>query len=551
MTDIAKTINAMRRAGASTGAALVGWNRALVGCSKTTVGAWMDSRPSSLMADFGAVGDGVRDDTAAWEKALSGVTGTLDVPAGTYRISRPLRLDASRLSILGHGAIIHVPADLSGPALTVIGTLSSADSNPDYYERYKNARTAVEGIRIVGGTASAQRTGVGLRVGGADTNTSCMAFRDVHVSGFQQCLHVGKNAYIIYWDNCHFCWGDVLADSSTNCGERMVMHACNFYDTPNCEHSLDPVTYPDSAGFIISGNFQDWQLIGCTMDNFPLRVSGSSFVRFNGHMENPGNDGTGYRYASVEGDNSTLVVRDTTLVMNPVATTFNYSPLYCKAESSGNHPDRGLILDGIEYTSQSYWTPEVAAPNGDGQRYLVAGEGRVRCGPIHLYQSGHWFSIAKWLNVVWNGGFEDSTPMAGWTVSGTGTPSGTVAVSTAAGDVRTGTNGALFSVDSGKTAFIQQQVHSVRPGQHIMGTFWMRNDHASNVFWWQLDFLGADYLTLVIPSIGVGIGLKAAWERGMFGRVVPEGCAAINVRFVLVGNATGTAALDDVHIDLV
>src|SRR5579863_8908312 len=47
-------------------------------------------------ADFGAVGDGSKDDTAALQKALDETfgngSGFLLIPPGTYRISRTLRI---------------------------------------------------------------------------------------------------------------------------------------------------------------------------------------------------------------------------------------------------------------------------------------------------------------------------------------------------------------------------------------------------------------------------------------------------------------------------
>lgn len=65
---------------------------------------WLD-----LRKDFGATGDGVVDDTAAWEAALAalpehgkakpGSPRVLYVPAGTYRITRPL-VWANRMSVM-------------------------------------------------------------------------------------------------------------------------------------------------------------------------------------------------------------------------------------------------------------------------------------------------------------------------------------------------------------------------------------------------------------------------------------------------------------------
>ena len=55
-------------------------------------------RPSSVVSvlDFGAVGDGVADDTAAIQRALDDTTAEVVFPAGTYRITKTLFLGLPR-----------------------------------------------------------------------------------------------------------------------------------------------------------------------------------------------------------------------------------------------------------------------------------------------------------------------------------------------------------------------------------------------------------------------------------------------------------------------
>ena len=55
-------------------------------------------RPSSVVSvlDFGAVGDGVADDTAAIQRALNDTTAEVVFPAGTYRITKTLFLGLPR-----------------------------------------------------------------------------------------------------------------------------------------------------------------------------------------------------------------------------------------------------------------------------------------------------------------------------------------------------------------------------------------------------------------------------------------------------------------------
>src|SRR5712671_367837 len=60
---------------------------------------------ANVKTNYGAVGDGVTDDTTAIQKALTALgpnKPTLYFPAGTYRISQPLTLAAQQhVSIIG------------------------------------------------------------------------------------------------------------------------------------------------------------------------------------------------------------------------------------------------------------------------------------------------------------------------------------------------------------------------------------------------------------------------------------------------------------------
>ena len=56
--------------------------------------------------DFGAKGDGQADDTAALQAAIAAANaapGVVLLPAGTYRLARPLEVTASGVVIRGDG----------------------------------------------------------------------------------------------------------------------------------------------------------------------------------------------------------------------------------------------------------------------------------------------------------------------------------------------------------------------------------------------------------------------------------------------------------------
>lgn len=63
------------------------------------------------MQDFGAVGDGVADDTVAFHAAIAATTrGAIFVPPGRYRITDDLRMEKSGVVLRG-----------AGPARSVLG----------------------------------------------------------------------------------------------------------------------------------------------------------------------------------------------------------------------------------------------------------------------------------------------------------------------------------------------------------------------------------------------------------------------------------------------
>ena len=73
--------------------------------------------------DFGASGDGATDDTAAMEKALAAMTpdGTLVIPPGQYRVTRPLHVRRlSRFRITGAGHPTALVDDAPMAALLVV-----------------------------------------------------------------------------------------------------------------------------------------------------------------------------------------------------------------------------------------------------------------------------------------------------------------------------------------------------------------------------------------------------------------------------------------------
>ncbi|MBS0265724.1 MAG: hypothetical protein JSS02_27585, partial [Planctomycetes bacterium] len=121
----------------------------------------------SNVRQFGAVGDGQRDDTEALEHAVREGNGLLELPPGTYRITRPIifRLkDGGPVAVRGSGGIAKLVMAGAGPALVFEGThTTTADPGgfrPEEWARERmptvadleiqGAHPEADGIRITG-----------------------------------------------------------------------------------------------------------------------------------------------------------------------------------------------------------------------------------------------------------------------------------------------------------------------------------------------------------------------------------------------------------------
>jgi len=236
---------------------------AMFGAVAGTIAAEMPSpaqaRQGSLatVSDFGAVGDGKADDTAALQKAASSGVGDLRLPRGTYRITRPIVIDLDKVgwtSVLGSGTARIVMAG-PGPALRFLGTHDGTAApesvKPNVWQQQR--MPTVDGIEIVG----AHEQAVGIEAVG----TMKLIVTRVVVREALHGIHLKTRNRNVIISNCHL---------YKNRGVGLFLDDVNLHqiNVTGCHISCN------AAGGIVvrAGNVRNLQVSGCDIEGNTVNV---------------------------------------------------------------------------------------------------------------------------------------------------------------------------------------------------------------------------------------------------------------------------------------
>jgi hypothetical protein len=178
-------------------------------------GAWTRAYSGPIEARwFGAVGDGISDDTAAIQAALTHFEtagpGVLRLGSGTFEVTGTLLNFSSELTIDARGATVEASATSSGPILFIGGT----------------------GVRILGGTWKVAYPGS----------------RQIDVEGL----------------SCHLDKCLILHDPPANTVQMYVRYGANGFKMTNCRMAgANEAIFVEASDVLIMGNdFESWGKAG-------------------------------------------------------------------------------------------------------------------------------------------------------------------------------------------------------------------------------------------------------------------------------------------------
>lgn len=258
--------------------------------------------------DFGAIGDGTVDDTAAVQKAVDASAGTVLFPKGTYRITAPIVVDLDKVgttAVVGSGGATLKMVG-AGPALKFVGTHEGTASPPSVKPAVwdKQFTPRVEGLDILGDHADAD----GIEADGTMQFTASL----VTVRRCRHGIHLVKRNRNVLISACHIYNGtgcgvylddvnlhqiNIVGSHISYCGGGGVVsrggEVRNLHiGTCDIESNMAKDGPPAANIFVdcTGGSTAEVAITGCTIQH--ANVPGSANIRIHGLGIGPKKDST-------------------------------------------------------------------------------------------------------------------------------------------------------------------------------------------------------------------------------------------------------------------
>ncbi|MEZ0388970.1 MAG: right-handed parallel beta-helix repeat-containing protein [Verrucomicrobium sp.] len=175
---------------------------------------------TKTVQDFGALGDGKADDTAALQKAVDSGLGNIQLPKGIYRITKTLAIELDKTgftSFTSDGTARIVMAG-KGPALHFIGTHTGSADPKQFQENVweRQRMPIVRGLEIIGDNPEAD----GIK----STGVMQLTITETHIHRVRHGIHLTTRNRNILIANCHIY-------HNSGCGifyDRVNLHQSNI-----------------------------------------------------------------------------------------------------------------------------------------------------------------------------------------------------------------------------------------------------------------------------------------------------------------------------------
>lgn len=224
---------------------------AVFGIEEKTGRSTGNTAPASVR-DFGAAGDGMRDDTEAIQKAVNSGIGHIHFPKGIYRLTKPVVIELNKtghIALTGSGVAQIVMAG-PGPAFHFMGThLKSADPPGFASEVWDKQRMPmVDGLALLGEHPNSE--------GIVAVGTMQLTITKVHARKLLHVVHLTGNNRNLLISDCHFY-------ENRGCGV--------FYDQVNLHQSnitASHISYNHGGGIVSrGGNVRNIHITGCDIES--------------------------------------------------------------------------------------------------------------------------------------------------------------------------------------------------------------------------------------------------------------------------------------------